>query len=303
MKGLAVLFSLMMIVSFSKAQEVMNLYPDKVPNSKTNKEYVEQSDTSKDKSIRTGKVSKPLLIAYYPEKPNGTSIIICPGGGYRYLSITNEGSSIAKALNEQGITAYILKYRLPSDDIMIDKTIGPLQDAQQAIKTVRENAEKWHINPNMIGIMGFSAGGHLASTLETHFQKALIDNPKGTNLRPDFAVLGYPVISMGEFTHKGSKNNLLGQNPSEELIQKYSNEKQVTPETPPTFIVQAIDDKTVPVENSIMFMEALKKAGVKCEMHLYQAGGHGFGLHNKTTKDYWFDRMINWLKANQFIPD
>jgi acetyl esterase/lipase len=184
---------------------------------------------------------------------------------------------------------------------MSDKTIGPLQDAQQAIKIVRENAEKWHINPNLIGIMGFSAGGHLASTLETHFQKAVIDNPKQTSLRPDFAILGYPVVTMDSLTHKGSKNNLLGVNPSDELVKLYSNELQVTPETPPTFIVHAIDDKTVPVENSINLILALKKAGVKSELHLYQAGGHGFGLNNKTTTDKWFDRMINWLKANQFV--
>jgi acetyl esterase/lipase len=301
MKSISILFSLMMMGSILSAQEIMSLYPGKVPNSKINKEYLEKADTSADHSIRISKVSIPQLTAYYPTKPNGTAIIICPGGGYAQLSMTNEGSSIAKALNEQGITAFVLKYRLPSDDIMIDKTIGPLQDAQQAIKMVRENAEKWHINPNLIGIMGFSAGGHLASTLETHFQKAVIDNPKNISLRPDFAVLGYPVITMGELTHKGSKGHLLGINPSDDEIKLYSNELQVSPQTPPTFIVQAIDDKTVPVENSIKFMQALKEAGVKCEMHLYQAGGHGFGLRNKTTKDLWFDRMMNWLKANKFV--
>jgi acetyl esterase/lipase len=304
MKKLLPIFLIIFMFSKTEAQQIMDLYPGKVPNSKINKDYVEKSDTSKeDWKTRISKVSKPQLLAFYPEKgkANGTSVIICPGGGYAILAIAHEGYAIAKEFNKYGITAFILKYRLPSDDIMIDKTIGPLEDAQQAIKMVRENAEKWHINPNSIGIVGFSAGGHLASTLETHFQKSIIDNPNNTSLRPDFAVLGYPVITMGELTHKGSKKNLLGENPSEELIKLYSNELQVTPQTPPTFIFQAMDDPAVPVENSINFTLALKNAGVKCETHLYQGGKHGFGLHNPTTKDSWFETMINWMRGNKFM--
>jgi len=300
MKFLAIVISLMMMGKVLSAQETIDLYSGKIPNSKEAKNYQEE-DVKSNGRISISKVIKPELTAYFPEKPNGTAIIICPGGGYLHLAITHEGFQVAEELNKMGITAFVLKYRLPSDEIMSDKTIGPLQDAQQAIKIVRENAEKWQINPNLIGIMGFSAGGHLASTLETHFQKAVIDNPKQTSLRPDFAILGYPVVTMDSLTHKGSKNNLLGVNPSDELVKLYSNELQVTPETPPTFIVHAIDDKTVPVENSINLILALKKAGVKSELHLYQAGGHGFGLNNKTTTDKWFDRMINWLKANQFV--
>lgn len=287
----------------SEAQQIMDLYPDKVPNSKIDANYIERSDTSKtDGKIRISKVTKPQLIAFYPEKgkANGTSVIICPGGGYAILAITHEGYDIAKEFNKYGITAFVLKYRLPSDEIMLDKAIGPLQDAQQAMKTVRENASKWNLDTAKIGIMGFSAGGHLASTLETHYQKSLIDNPKNTNLRPDFAILGYPVVTMGKFAHKGSKENLLGKTPSEKQVDYFSNELQVISYTPPTFIFQANDDKTVPSENSLDLSKALKQAGVKTELHLYQAGGHGFGLKNPT-KDSWFATMINWMESNKFL--
>lgn len=287
----------------SEAQQIMDLYPDKVPNSKIDANYIERSDTSKtDGKIRISKVTKPQLIAFYPEKgkANGTSVIICPGGGYAILAITHEGYDIAKEFNKYGITAFVLKYRLPSDEIMLDKAIGPLQDAQQAMKTVRENASRWNLDTAKIGIMGFSAGGHLASTLETHYQKSLIDNPKNTNLRPDFAILGYPVVTMGKFAHKGSKENLLGKTPSEKQVDYFSNELQVISYTPPTFIFQANDDKTVPSENSLDLSKALKQAGVKTELHLYQAGGHGFGLKNPT-KDSWFATMINWMESNKFL--
>ncbi|MBK0384499.1 alpha/beta hydrolase [Pedobacter sp. SD-b] len=304
MKLTFTIFLLILMISKSEAQEVINLYPGKIPNAKVNEVYIETSDTSKtDGNIRIGKVSIPKLTAFYPEKvkADGTSVIICPGGGYRYLSMINEGKAVAKELNKYGITAFVLKYRLPSDEIMIDKTIGPLQDAQQAIKMVRENAAKWNLDSTKIGIMGFSAGGHLASTLGTHYQKSLIDNPKNISLRPDFMILGYPVVTMGTYTHKGSKENLLGKNPSAEDIKLYSNELQVNSDTPPTFIFQANDDKTVPSENSLDLTRALKEAGVKTELHLYQAGGHGFGLHNKSTKESWFDSMISWMEANNFI--
>ena len=200
-----------------------------------------------------------------------------------------------------GVTAFVLKYRLPSDLIMVDKSIGPLQDAQQAVKLIREKAVEFKINPAKIGIMGFSAGGHLASTLGTHFSKSEIENKNNTNLRPDFMVLVYPVISFGEFAHKGSKNNLIGLNPSEEQVKLYSNELQVSGDTPPTFLVHANDDKTVPSENSLDFIRKLKQVGVKSELHLYQTGGHGFGLDNKTTKDQWLERVKNWMQASSLL--
>lgn len=298
------IFLLLIVVFTSQiimAQEVFDLYHGKIPNAKITPEtYQEIADTAKDGKVRIRQVSVPQLIAFYPQNPNGTSVIICPGGGYAILAITHEGYQVAEALNKQGITAFILKYRLPSDEIMVDKTIGPLQDAQQAIKTVRENAKKWSLDTVKVGIMGFSAGGHLASTLGTHYQKWLVDNPNKINLRPNFMVLGYPVITMAEFAHQGSKNNLLGKNPSEELVKLYSNHLQVNQNTPPTFIFHANDDKAVPSENSIDFVRALKQAKVKSQFYLYQAGGHGYGMENKLSKDSWFDSMINWMSLNGF---
>lgn len=299
-----VVFSLILFLCtmMVKAQQkVMDLYPNKAPNSKDAKDYVEESIVGKDGMLRVGKVSEPKLIAYFAEKPNGTSVIICPGGGYSILAISHEGYQIAEEFNKVGITAFVLKYRLPSDVIMVDKTTGPLQDAQQAMKMVRENAEKWKLNPNKIGIMGFSAGGHLASTLSTHFTKPLIDNADSTSLRPDFSILGYPVITMGAFTHKGSKSNLLGTNPTEAQVKEYSNELQVEKNTPTTFLFLANDDKAVTSENSSSYMLALKNCGVPVEAHFYKSGGHGFGLHNKTTKESWFLDMMDWMQSIKMV--
>ena len=303
MKRSILVWSFIFMVCVGKAQsiKVMDLYPNGVPNAKINLDYAEKADTAADGKIRISKVIKPQLIAYYPAKPNGTSVIICPGGGYSILSISHEGYKIAQKFNEMGVTAFVLKYRLPSDIVMEDKNIGPLQDAQQAVKMLREKAVDFKINPSKIGIMGFSAGGHLASTLGTHFTNSVIENKNNTSLRPDFMVLIYPVISFGEFAHKGSKNNLVGLNPIDEQVKLYSNELQVSAETPPTFLVHANDDKTVPSENSLDFAKKLKQAGVKCELHLYPSGGHGFGLDNKTTKDQWIDRLKNWMEASGLL--
>ena len=286
-------------VTFAQENKPVLLYPNGVPNSKkAPADYVEKLNDT----FLSG-VTIPTIIPYFAakDKANGTAVIICPGGGYGGLSMENEGSSIAKAFNSIGVTAFILKYRLPSDSIMVDKTIGPLQDAQRAIQLVRQNAAAWGINPNKVGIIGFSAGGHLASTALTHFDKAVIDNKENTNLRPDFGMLLYPVITMGSKAHSGSKENLIGKNASQDLMDLYSNEKQVTANTPPTFLVQAEDDDVVPVQNSLMFYDAMVKNKVKGEIHIYQAGGHGFGLHNTTTKDYWFDRLKNWMDENGWL--
>ncbi len=290
-----------LLTGMANAQKVLDLYPSKIPNSKESKTYVEESNLGKDGKLRIGRVSKPELIAYFPENPNGTSVIICPGGGYRIVAISHEGYHVAEEFNKIGITAFVLKYRLPSDEIMVDKSAGPLQDAQQSIKVVREGAKKWKLDPNKVGIMGFSAGGHLASTLSTHFKKPLIDNQDSVNLRPDFSILGYPVISMDALTHKGSKENLLGKNPTEEEIKEYSNQLQVDSTTPPTFLFHANDDKAVPSENSVYYMLALKKAGVPVGAHFYKGGGHGFGLKNTTTKEEWFPAMINWLRSIEML--
>lgn len=290
---------LMTTTTFAQQLKPMLLYPDGIPNSKpTPATYIETDD-----SETSSKVSIPTLTPYFPEKgkANGTAVVICPGGGYSHLAMGHEGAEIALEFNKIGVTAFVLKYRLPSDSIMVDRTIGPLQDAQRAMQMVREHSTEWGIDPTKVGIIGFSAGGHLASTEATHFDKAVIDNKHNINLRPDFAILIYPVITMGPGTHTGSKENLIGKNASAQLMDLYSNEKQVTANTPPSFLVQAEDDNVVPVQNSLIFYDALLKNKVKGEMHIYQAGGHGFGLHNKTTKDYWFDRLANWMDENGWL--
>jgi acetyl esterase/lipase len=291
---------MMTTVAFAQEGKTIDLYSKGVPNSK---KVAAGAYIEKTVNTRASKVSVPTLIPFSPEKgkANGAAIIICPGGGYSILSMENEGYAIARKFNEIGVTAFILKYRLPSDSIMVDKTIGPLQDAQRAVQLVRQRAKEWGLNTDRVGIIGFSAGGHLASTAITHFDKAVIDNKDNVNLRPDFAVLMYPVISFGELAHKGSKDNLVGKTPTSEMVELYSNEKQVTANTPPTFLVHAQDDRTVPVMNSVVFYQAMVKAGVKGELHLYQAGGHGFGLNNKTTKDEWFERCKNWMDANGWL--
>jgi len=292
----------MMAISFAQLanaqNKVIDLYPNGIPGAKVATDYVEQTVVGADGKTRVSKVTKPTLEAFTPEKgkETGKAVIICPGGGYAILAIKHEGYDVAKKFAEAGITAFVLKYRLPSDLIMEDKSIGPLQDAQQAIKYVRENAAEYGINPDKVGIMGFSAGGHLASTASTHFQKAVIENSNHINLRPDFSILIYPVVSFGQFRHNGSRTNLLGAQPTEEKIHLYSNELQVNASTPPAFLVHAMDDKTVPVENSIQYSLSLKKFNVKSEAHLYQAGGHGFGLNNTTTQEDWFKTLLNWMK-------
>lgn len=281
-------------------QTVIKLYDGTVPNSKPSS--VEETLTTDAKGIsRVSGVTVPTLTAYFPKAGvvnTGKAIVICPGGGYRILAISHEGHDIAKLLAAHGIAAFVLKYRLPSDEIMTDKRIGPLQDAQRAIQLVREHAAEWGVAENKIGIAGSSAGGHLASTLSTHYQKPVIDNPKGTSLRPDFSLLLYPVISMQqEITHGGSKSSLLGSHPSSDDVTLFSNELQVSKDTPPAFLVHAEDDTAVPINNSEAYVKALEKYGIAAKLIRYPKGGHGFGLHNKTTSDKWFDHFLVWLDS------
>jgi acetyl esterase/lipase len=284
------------------AQDALPLYPDKVPNSKeaANEEKTEERDGI----TIVSKISKPTL-RFFPapaqDQPAAT-VIIFPGGGYSINALSHEGHDVARKFNEIGISAFVVKYRIPNDRTMLNKEIGPLQDAQQAIKVVREQAAKFKVNPERIGIMGFSAGGHLASTAGTHFNEIHIPNEKNTSLRPDFMILVYPVISFqDDIGHRGSRNNLLGNNPDKPKIDHYSNELQITKQTPPSFLIHAGDDKTVEVANSIKFYENLVKHDVPAELHIYQAGGHGFGLNNPTTKDDWFLTCKHWLDANGWL--
>jgi acetyl esterase/lipase len=299
--SLAACLLLSSLLTFAQEAAPIPLYTSGVPNSKPAPAgYVEPDIT---KVTMLNKVTVPTMTPFFPEKgkANGTAVIICPGGGYQNLAIKHEGFAVAQEFNKIGVTAFVLKYRLPSDLIMIDKTIGPLQDTEQAMLIIRTRAVEWGLNPNKIGIMGFSAGGHLASTFATHFDKVVIDNKAGVNLRPDFSILMYPVITFGEKTHRGSKNNLIGTNTSQNMVDLYSNEKQVTANTPITFIVHAADDDVVPIENTLMFYDALLKAKVKGEMHIFPTGGHGFGLNNRQSKAKWFDWCTTWMDTNGLL--
>jgi acetyl esterase/lipase len=287
-----------------RAQETMLLYQGAVPGNK--------KGDNKEKTVvtngisRISKVTIPTLTMYSAKSAAGgnasAAIIICPGGGYGILAASHEGADVAKMLQGWGIAAFVLKYRLPDDSSMENKEIAPLQDAQTAIQIVRQRAKEWNIDANKIGIMGFSAGGHLAATASTHFKEIKIKNPQDISLRPDFSVLIYPVISFSDsLTHMGSRNSLLGKKPSPEKIKEYSNELQVNAETPPAFLVHAGDDKSVKPGNSIDYYQALLKNNVTAELHLYQNGGHGFGMNNKTTEDKWMERLKNWLQSNKIL--
>ncbi|WP_460693330.1 alpha/beta hydrolase [Mucilaginibacter puniceus] len=292
----AMVFMLLMPFA-TQAQELINLYPGAVPNSKPSK-AVDQTTLARG---QFSSVVKPQLEVYLPEKDkaNGAAVILIPGGSYKVIVFQGEGRGSAAELVKHGLTVFILKYRLPNDSMMVDKTIGPLQDVQQAVKVVRENAAKYGIDPAKVGVIGFSAGGHLASTIATHYQKAVIDNANGTNLRPDFVALVYPVISMQDnLTHKDSRKNLLGATPTKEQIDLYSNELQVDSKTPPTFLVHAGDDKVVSVDNSIAFYQHLVKANVPAEMHLFPKGGHGFGGQ---PIDMWVGPLVKWMQNNKWI--
>ncbi len=232
---------------------------------------------------------------------SGTAIVICPGGGYQHLSMDLEGYSVAKWLNTLGVSAFVLKYRLgPRYHHPIE-----LGDAQRALRIVRSRAAQYGYAPDRVGIMGFSAGGHLASTAGTHFDSGNPNAPDPIDRagsRPDFMVLCYPVITFGVFAHKGSKLNLLGENPDPKLVDLLSNELQVTKDTPPTFLFHTTTDGTVPVENSVMFYSALRKAGVPAELHIYERGPHGVGLApNDPVLATWTSRLADWLRIHGWV--
>lgn len=297
MKNLFLLVFALLALNLS-AQQIIPLYPGTIPNNTGYK--MKEIRMEKDGQLLGFRnISEPTLNIYLPDEKiaTGAAVVICPGGGYGMESYRLEGTNIAETFQKNGVAAFILKYRLPSDSIMPDKSVGPLQDAQQAIKTVRERAAEWKINPAKIGIMGFSAGGHLASTAGTHFDKAYIPNSENTSLRPDFLILVYPVISMQDgLTHGGSRNNLLGKSPSQEQIVLFSNDLQVNANTPPSWITHTGDDTVVPVENSIRFYQQLIRNKVPAEMHLYPAGNHGFVL--KLPCDQWMQPLFEWMGKN-----
>lgn len=290
-------------VAYSQEKQMeIALYENEIPNEKPGPD--EETSGKEFGRFIIKDVRNPSLSVFLPseDKANGTGVIICPGGGYWVLAAGHEGRDVAKRLNEMGVAAFVLKYRLPDSRTSTNPEVAPLQDAQQSLLQVRKHAKEWNIDPGKVGIMGFSAGGHLASTAGTHFHEVHIENPDGFSLRPDFMVLIYPVIS-GEdkIAHVGSFKKLLGEDASGEKIREYSNEFQVTPETPPTFLVHASDDEAVKSQNSVVFYQALVENEVPAELHIYQNGGHGFGMDNPTTEDTWTDRLQNWLQANNWL--
>jgi len=299
------LFTLFIILAFQQlttAQEILPLYPaGMVPNYKNGGEKEKRETTD---ILRISLVQTPDIAVYLPPKRNATgqAVVICPGGGYSILAYEWEGTEFAKLLNSKGIAAFVLKYRLPDVKSNITPHLSPLLDAKRALRLVRTNAAKWNIQKDRIGIMGFSAGGHLASTLLTQFyegDKSSKDSIEQQSSRPDFGVLAYPVISMTKpIMHKGSRDRLIGTNPDGELAAKYSSELQVRKETPPTFLVHAMDDQAVPVENSLLFFQAMKDKGVPGELHVYPYGGHGFGLAvGKGTLENWTSLCIDWIRS------
>ncbi len=284
------------------AQEVIPLYSGTIPLSKPAPNR-ETSYLGADGKERIRKVSQPTLTVFLPpkEKSNGTAVVICPGGGYEHLAIVGEGYDVAKLLNEWGVAAFVLKYRMPDDSTMQQKEIGPLQDAQRAIQLVRTNAKQWNIKPNKVGIMGFSAGGHLAATLGTHFKKALIPNQPNVNLRPDFMILGYPIISVPDSLSRLDKRMLGVNATSPQKVKEYLAEFALTKQTPPSFLIHAKDDKTVDVKYSTTLYEKLQQIGVPAEIHLYEKGGHGFGLNNIQSDEKWTDWLKVWLKQQHCL--
>ena len=252
-----------------------------------------------------GSEHQPAL-TWYPATSNqtGVAVVICPGGGYGGLAIAHEGHQIAEWLNSFGVSGIIVEYRMSKGGY---RHPVPLQDAQRAVRTVRARAAEFGINPAKIGIIGFSAGGHLASTVITHFDAgnpAAADPVEKVSCRPDFGILCYPVILFGEpFTHYGSQYNLLGKDADKDLVKSLSNEKQVTPETPPTFILQTDADTVVPAENAVAFYLALRKAKVPAEMHIYQPGRHGLGLAKGVEGvQQWPAALQSWLRNMKFLP-
>ncbi len=293
----------MTLLSNAYSQDEIMLYTNGVPGTKGAK--IPEDSKTTDGITRVKDITQPALYAFRPlHKTSDAAVIICPGGGYSILAIDHEGYDIASWFNERGVTAFVLKSRLPQDELFENAEIRPLQDAQQAIRIVRHSAVEYGISPDKIGIMGFSAGGHLASTASTHFNTQVGEiTDTALSVRPDFSLLIYPVITFGEAnTHSGSRDNLVGKNAPEDKIRLYSNELQVTAETPPAFLVSTTDDGVSP-ENSILYYQACRKNKVPVELHIYEKGGHGYGLRKKGLGpvETWPDRMEDWMRERKLM--
>ncbi len=274
---------------------------DKMPNSRG----IKLED--KIENERISQVGTPGVYAFFPssQENKGAAVIICPGGGYGQLAYVISGTQLAKWFNSMGVSAFVLKYRLPNSPDLKERQIAPLQDAQRALRIVRANADRWGVKPDKIGVMGTSAGGHLAATLGTGTEdvSAIGDALDKTAFNANFIILVSPVISMGSYAHAGSRKNLLGENPSKDLIEKYSAHLQVKPTTPPTFIVHASDDKAVSVSNSLMFYGALLDKNVSASIHVFPQGGHAIALRNNPgSTEQWTNLCEMWLVEMGLIP-
>jgi acetyl esterase/lipase len=294
----------MFLLKTAHAQQIVNLYDGDCPGLLPGLTIVEKDmQTKKGDIMLLRNVTKPTLTVFIPKKKTSDASV---GGGYFILAFDHEGLNLGQWFADRGITAFVLKYRLPQAELFSNSEIRPLQDVQQAFRFVRKNASKYNIDGKKVGVMGFSAGGHLAATASTHFENQvgeLTDN--SISVRPDFSILMYPVISFSDkIGHLGSRDNLIGKDPSSEKIDFYSNELQVKSTTPPAFLVHAFDD-WVHVDNSLNYYKALKKNGVASEMHLFDRGGHGFGLR-KDTKGAtvnWDKRLEEWMQVNAWMKN
>lgn len=286
-------------VSVSAQTTSVPLYTGTVPNAKAipADSLVEFLDTSRG---YYGNVRIPAITVYPcpSEKRTGTAVLVFPGGGYRV--IVDEGEAFAKAFNDEGITVFVLKYRLPNQQTMYNSSIGPLQDAQMALKYARMHAGQYGIDASKIGILGISAGGHLATTLSNHPDTVVINNSEKINLRPDFLILLYPVISFLQYPVKGTVERLLGTAVDSSSLAYFSNERFVTRQTPPTFLLHASDDERVSVMHSLIYYQALQQAAVPAELHILQSGGHAFGLEHPTRGNEWWQYCMAWMRKNGF---
>lgn len=305
-KAFFVIICLLFIANMQAQNTNMPLYSGPIPNSKDNggKEKIDRQDITVISNVQV-----PGIDIYLPTKRFATqqAVVICPGGGYWVLAYDLEGTDIAKYLNSIGVAAIVLKYRLPTYGNTVESYKVPLMDAQRAIRLVRSNASKWNISPDKIGIMGFSAGGHLASTAGTHFDygnKTSSDSIEKMSCRPDFMILMYPVISFVDpSTHTGSRDALLGTNKTKELLDYYSSELQVTKDTPPAFFVAADNDTGVPAENTLLMYKALRANKIPAELHILSEGEHGFGLGTGNEHiNSWTNSLklwLNWLNKQK----
>jgi len=288
---------LKMNTAMGQFQPLYNVIPNNI------KQDNKESSSSQTGILIIEKVSEPAYQYYRAgnDIESRPCVIVCPGGGYGILAASHEGSDLAQFFNSIGVNALVLKYRIPNASNQVDKSIAPLQDVQQAMYLCRLNAKNWGIDVNKIGVMGFSAGGHLAASLATHYDDVKINNPENISLRPDFQLLIYPVITFHDFGHGGSRNNLIGPMITEEAIHYFSNEEHVNQDSPPAFLVHAKDDDAVPVSNSTTYYKQLQLNKVAAEIYLFEKGGHGFGMKNPTSEVYWPNLLKQWMQKKQLI--